>query len=183
MTLIDHQRHFPSSQELFLMAMIRNGPAASVYDLREQGGINPGAIAHALKRLERRGAIERPPEGYRRKRPLRVTPAGIDILENQWKSLLAEPVEDMYALTRLAGLTMLMGFRKMPARLVAQADRLERSADNPGSPQLDSEGSIPNIEFYRWMKQNARFHEVRAMAAALRDFAREGESLLPHEPD
>jgi DNA-binding MarR family transcriptional regulator len=165
------------------MAMIRKGSAGSVYDLREQYGINPGAVAHALKRLEEKGAIERPPEGYRRKRPLQVTPAGIKILEDQWESLLLAPsVEDMNALTRLAGLTMLMDFWKLPARLVAKADRLEGLARNPGSPQVDSEGSI-SIEFYRWMKQNARFHEIRAMAAALRDFARAGEALLPHEPD
>lgn len=95
------ERPFPNGIELFLLLMISRR-VDSLYEIRQKTGINPGAISHAIARLQKKEAITWAPEGYRRKRKLTVTQEGHKVLRNNWPNALEEAIDGPQVLARAA---------------------------------------------------------------------------------
>jgi DNA-binding MarR family transcriptional regulator len=177
MDMRKRERPFPTGLELFLLLVIRDN-VDSLFELQRQLGINPGAVSHAVGRLEKKGVLEREPERCRRKRKLTVTSLGHDILKTHWKEAFQKPFEDVPGLIRAVLIVVVMAGSRSP-QLGAQmlrdkADKIERSARDCKAPKLLPNGYLADrTELYSWIKQKAEFHQAKGMAAALREVAQD----------
>jgi DNA-binding MarR family transcriptional regulator len=169
------ERPFPNGIELFLLLMISRR-VDSLYEIRQKTGINPGAISHAIARLQKKGAITWAPEGYRRKRKLTVTQEGHKVLRNNWPNALEEAIDGPQVLARAALIVLMKNGIGAPASgadlLRKKADAIERSVSDAEPPELNPRSSIAETsDIYLWIKGKAEFHHAKGIAAALRDIA------------
>jgi len=135
-----------------------------------------------VERLESKGAVKREPEGHRRKRKVTVTPEGHDLLKSHWKEAFQEPFEDTQSLIRAILIALVMGGSRSPRSaaemLRDRADVIERSARDCEAPKLLPYGELAEIpDLHSWIKRKAEFHQAKAMAATLRDVAKDLATL------
>lgn len=147
----------------FLLAVIEYAGLTSLYMLKEEAGLQPGGIRPAVTELERAGLISRAAPGKRRRRDLKLTDEGREVLRDSWKRCLDDHV-DAESIVRSAMVGWFMegpGFaaiylefagssRKEKAEaMIRDAEHLKRSQTGPMSS-------------YRWMRLETEAHRRRA---------------------
>jgi DNA-binding MarR family transcriptional regulator len=161
--------------DFFLLASISRGGLRSLYDLKQQAGLEPGGIRLLLNRLERDGLLERSEQQKRRRRLMTVTEKGSQMLKEGWQRCLGD-YPDAESVLRAATVAMLMGDR-MTARayLTDIADRHEWKAQTMRNEPDPMKSSA--LEWYSHMRASWETRRRRSAATLFREIAREMEGM------
>ena len=159
--------------EFFILALIGRMEFRSLYALKQEVGLEPGAIRSALKHLIDGDLITRADEGKRRRRDMALTQDGVDVLANSWRDCLLMEVEAEAVLRATFVAWMMDGpcaaarylhqvaevRQKMAERMNSESEHLERSQKGPASS-------------YSWMRASLEAHRRRAETEAFLSMSR-----------
>jgi len=155
------------AMEFFILALVGRVGLKSLYELRQQAGLEPGGIRSAMKTLETRELISRTDPGKRRRRDLTLTSAGSALLERSWPDCLRE-YPDSDAALRAAFVAWVMGSpvaaglylndigksrREKAQQMKYEEEHLKRSQTGP-------------LSSYAWMRISHEVHRRGAESEA-----------------
>ncbi|MGO8760050.1 MAG: hypothetical protein ACLQG3_18195 [Terracidiphilus sp.] len=161
------------AMEFFILALVGRVGLRSLYELRQQAGLEPGGIRSAMGTLETGKLISRTDPGKRRRRDLTLTSAGSALLEQSWQRCLRE-YPDADAVLRAAFVALGMGSpaaaatylnhmsqsrRERAQQMKYEEERLKRS--NPGP-----------LSSYAWMRISHEVHRRGAESEAFLSMSR-----------
>jgi DNA-binding MarR family transcriptional regulator len=151
------------AMEFFILALVGRIGLKSLYELRQQASLEPGAIISAMKMLENNGLVSRADPGKRRRRDLSLTAAGSALLERSWQACLRE-YPDADAVLRAAVVAWVMGSPAAAAfylRDIGRSRREKVQRVKYEEEHLKSSQTGP-LSSYGWMRIS---HEVHRRSA------------------
>lgn len=162
---------FPlSPMAVFIMALIRNAGAKTLYELKKLGALSYGGIRPTLKGLQEHGYLSKGvSKGDLGKKELAATSAGLKAFEETWRWSLGEAVRsDLDTVLRLAWVARTMGEEETARTFLRSAadhrrKELERLSDR-------SLGSLPGMS-YRRLRAVAACHQSQGEANLLEKFS------------
>lgn len=168
-----------SDLDLFILALIDSG-VSTPYELQRAAGLSQGATVPVLRRLHERGMLLAGKAGQRGRTAHRLTAAGLQLLKDGWKELIADgPSCDIDSDLRVALIVLLVGGNRRVA-----VDFLRRSAAwkleslkiaLPAEPPV----LIPPLAYqYRQLRAQSARALIMAEAAAMSALAKS----LPRKP-
>jgi DNA-binding MarR family transcriptional regulator len=155
------------AMEFFILALVGRVGLRSLYELRSQAGLEPGAIRSAMKTLETGELISRTDPGKRRRRDLTLTPEGSALLERFWQDCLRE-YSDAEAVLRAAFVAWVMA---SPAAAALYLNRIGRSRqEKMQQMRYEEEHSrrfqTGPLSSYAWMRISHEVHRRGAESEA-----------------
>jgi DNA-binding MarR family transcriptional regulator len=153
--------------EFFILALIGRVGLKSLYELRQQAGLEPGGIRSAMKTLENAELISRTAPGKRRRRDLTLTSTGRAVLEGSWPGCLRE-YPDADAVLRAAFVAWVMG---SPGAAAAYLNHVGRSRREKMQQMKYDEEHLKRsqtgpLSSYAWMRISHEVHRRGAESEA-----------------
>jgi DNA-binding MarR family transcriptional regulator len=165
---------FPlSPTEFLLLAILQNTQLHSLYALREQLGLSPGAIVPALRGLMTRGLVKRESASTRGKKPFSITEAGRLVLQRDYDRALAEAEEsDLDSAVRAATALKIVGSPLLGVFLdSAVRARKDKAQRLRAEAQRLGDGNLAPGGLYPWARALATSHQLEAEASAIEEIA------------
>lgn len=155
------------AMEFFILALIGRSGLNSLYELRREAGLEPGAVRSAMKTIENNNLISRSDPGKRRRRDLALTAAGTAILERSWQSAL-RTYPDADAVLRAAFVALVMDG---PEATAAYLNHIGRSRREKAEQMKNEAEHLKNsqtgpLSSYVWMRVSLEAHRRGAESAA-----------------
>lgn len=168
-----------SPMEFFILASIDRAGADSLYALNQRAGLQPGSIRPALNRLQKKALLHRTAAGARGRRQFRLSAAGKQFLEANWRNVLQDH-SDIESILRSACVADLMRepsmatdyLRSMAARRFSDLDRKE-----PYWPTYSQD--INPLSTYKFTKSIWEGHRFGAEASAFSTMVKMREGQQP----
>ncbi len=133
--------------EFFILAAVSRGDLKALYNLQHLGGLQPGGIHPALRRLEAERLLERTQQQRRRRRTISVTPEGEQLLREHWKDCLQEH-PDVESILRSTAVALLMDdFPTADGYLISMARTSEGRAERAAISDGQDRGRSPMQRF------------------------------------
>lgn len=153
--------------EFFILALVGRIGLKSLYELRQNAGLEPGAIRSAMKTLESLRLVSRTVPGKRRRRELALTADGSDVLERSWQQCLRD-YPDPEAVLRAAFVAWVMG---SPAAAAAYLNhmgqsRRERAQQMKHEEEYLNRSKPEPLSGYAWMRASHEVHRRGAESEA-----------------
>jgi DNA-binding MarR family transcriptional regulator len=147
------------AMEYFVLALIGRIGLKSLYELRQQAGLEPGGIRSAMKTLETGKLISRTDPGKRRRRELTVTSAGNAIIERSWQGCLRD-YSDADAVLRAALVAWIMGSPVAAASYLNHIgeSRWERAQQMKQEEEHLKRSQSGPLSSYAWMRISHEVH-------------------------
>lgn len=141
------RKHNRGPMEFFILALIGRLGLGSLYELKQEVGLQPGGIRSALKLLVDANLIVRADEGKRRRRDMALTQDGVSVLADSWRDCLLMEMDSESVLRAAFVAWMMEGPRsaagylrgvgkvrqEMAEPMNYESDYLERSQKGPAS--------------------------------------------------
>ncbi len=153
--------------ELFIMTLVGKLGLKSLYELRQQAGLEPGGIRSAMRTLEKEKLISRTDPGKRHRRDLALTTAGSAFLEQFWRQCDRD-YPDAEAVLRAAFVAWVMD---CPAHAVAYLEKIGQSRRERTQLMQHEQESLKRsqtgpVSSYAWMRLETEAHRRRAESDA-----------------
>ena len=157
----------PGAMEFFILALVGRIGLKSLYELRQQAGLEPGGIRSAMKTLETGKLISRTDPGKRRRRDLTVTSAGDALLEHSWESCLRD-YSDADAVLRAAFVAWMIGEPAAAAEYLNRIgqSRLQRAQEMKYEEEHLKRSKTGPLSSYAWMRISHEVHRRGAESEA-----------------
>jgi|SRR6185437_6277910 len=159
--------------EFFLLALVGKVGLKSLYDLRQQAGLEPGGIRSAMKTLEDNRLVSRSDPGKRRRRDLVVTALGRAFLDRSWQHCLRK-YPDGEAVLRSAMVAWVMDGPGAAATYLVDVShsRLQGAQQmNKDAQHLKNSQNGP-LSGYVWMRISNEAHRRGAESEAFQSISR-----------
>jgi len=159
--------------EFFILALIDRVGLKSLYDFRQQAGLEPGGIRSAMKTLEEKQLVSRSEPGKRRRRELSATAGGNAFLDSAWRSCLRD-YPDADAVLRAAFVAWVM---ETPAAAAGYLNHMSQSR-REGAQNMKSEADhlkssqMEPLSSYGWMRASNEAHRRGAEGEAFLSMSR-----------
>jgi len=161
-----------SLMELFLLGALSRGGVHSSYDLQRVLGLEPGGIRPALLRLERDGLVVRSNEARRRRRLIKVTEQGQQVLQQCWGNIFRS-YPDPESVLRAAGLAVLMAVPQVASDYLSSlADQYDQKSAPEQMRSAVSRSEIP-AQCYGRMRALWQSRKNQAAAGIFREIAQD----------
>lgn len=156
------------AMEFFIMTLVGKLRLKSLYELRQQAGLEPGGIRSAMKTLENTKLISRADPGKRRRRDLALASAGKDFLERSWRGCMRD-YADADAVLRAAFVAWVMDSSAHAAAYLDQIGQLRRERAQQMKHEQESlkRSQTGPLSSYAWMRLEIEAHRRRAESDAL----------------
>jgi DNA-binding PadR family transcriptional regulator len=156
------------SMEFFLLALVGKCGLTSLYSLRERAGLQPGAIAPAIRELENLDFITRTEPGARMRREIRLSEAGSAFLEASWIQSQRDYPE-MESVLRGTMIALLMADSSAATKYLQDAiETRERQADEARSRAQYLDPLPPEIlDDFAWMRSVTEMGRRKSEAQTL----------------
>jgi DNA-binding MarR family transcriptional regulator len=155
------------AMEFFILALVGKIGLGSLYELRQQAGLEPGSIRSAMKALEEKRFISRTGPGKRGRRALALTSAGSAFLEHSWQSSLRE-YADADAILRAAFVAWIMADPPAAAAYLEGIgqSRRERAQQMKKQQEHLKNSQMGPLSAYAWMRVSHEVHRRIAESEA-----------------